>query len=68
MNLELLKLPEAAEIVGVSEYSLRCELRAGRLKCVRLGASRRNVRVSRRALELWEQESAGAWRSSEVDQ
>jgi excisionase family DNA binding protein len=65
--LELMTVPEAAALVGVSQYALYCELRAGRLLCVRLGARRRNVKISRRALELWQNASTGAWRSSEVD-
>jgi excisionase family DNA binding protein len=63
--LELMTVPQAAALVGVSQYAIYCELRAGRLLCVRLGARRRNVKISRRALELWQEANLGEWRSSE---
>lgn len=38
VNLErLLKIEEAAEIVGRSHWQLRKDIKAGKLKCVRLG-------------------------------
>lgn len=53
MEDRLLTVPEAAERLRVSEWSIRRWLRSGRLKGVRIGGSRAGWRVRESELEAF---------------
>jgi predicted DNA-binding protein (UPF0251 family) len=58
-----LGIKETAKIVGVSDHTLKVEIRAGRLHVLRLGTRGRRIVISKIARERWADSFSRPWES-----
>ncbi len=57
--MSYLTVEEVAALWAVDPRTVRTEIKAGRLGCVRVGPARRTIRIPPAALAAWEAEQLG---------